>query len=53
VAGEAGAVAADAVAMETDRPRRRAGLFGRRREPVAAADRPVEDSTVADGPVED
>jgi hypothetical protein len=48
VAAEAGVVAADAAAMETTRPRRRFGLFGRRRATTAAAERPVaEDRAVA------
>lgn len=48
VVDEAGVVAADAAAVETARPRRRFGLFGRRRAKAAAADQPVaEDRSVA------
>jgi hypothetical protein len=51
VVDEAGVVAADAAAMETARPRRRFGLFGRRRQRAAMADPAVTDRSAADAPV--
>ena len=53
VAEEPVAMAADAAALEADRPRRRFGMFGRRRQAVAVADRPVADRPVADRAVAD
>jgi hypothetical protein len=53
VVEEPAVVAADAAAVETDRPRRRFGRFGRRREPAAVADRPVADTAMDDRTVAD